>query len=340
MFQGSKMQVWESARNALKCVLEAVSGERVVIVCDDEKVEVGKAFSDGALALGLWTRLVLLETGREMRTEVPSYLLEILSTQKPDVHINLLRGVGAETPFRIKLIHLETRGRKSRLGHCPGVNLDMLSGGALALTVEEHAHMQGFARNLMRMLKGTVGVEVTSPSGTDLCFKTENRDFFTDTALDWKELKWMNLPTGEVIVAPLEDSLEGTLVCDMAIGGIGSVSTPVTLQVKQGVVAKVSSDDEATLSQVRSRLATDDWAKVVGEFAFGINPKARFIDEFLESEKIVGTTHFAFGSNTDMPGGRNLSSSHMDLLISKPTVRAIKKDGEALTVLADGKFQI
>jgi len=87
-------------------------------------------------------------------------------------------------------------------------------------------------------------------------------------------------------------------------------------------------------------LDIDEWAKVVGEFAFGINPKARFVDEFLESEKILGTTHFAFGSNTDMPGGKNLSSSHMDLLISKPTVQVTRKDEEALTVLADGKFQI
>ena len=334
------MQVWESAKNALKCVLEAVSGERIVIVCDDEKAEVGKAFSEGALALGLWTRLLALETGRETRKEVPAHLLEILSSQKPDLYVNLLRGVGAETPFRIKLIHLETRAKRSRLGHCPGVNIDMLSNGALALTVEEHGHMQDFARNLIRMLKGTVGIEVKSPSGTDLVFKTGNRDFFTDTVIDWKELKWMNLPTGEVIVAPLEDSLEGTLVCDMAIGGIGPVSTTIKLQVKQGVVVGVSSDDETTLSRVRNMLAIDDWAKVVGEFAFGINPKARFIDEFLESEKIVGTTHFAFGSNTDMPGGKNLSSSHMDLLISKPTVIAIKKSGEAITVLADGKFQI
>ncbi|MCW3981300.1 MAG: aminopeptidase [Candidatus Bathyarchaeota archaeon] len=334
------MQVWESAKNALKCVLEAVSGERIVIVCDDEKAEVGKAFSEGALALGLWTRLLALETGRETRKEVPAHLLEILSSQKPDLYVNLLRGVGDETPFRIKLIHLETRAKRSRLGHCPGVNIDMLSNGALALTVEEHGHMQDFARSLIRMLKGTVGIEVESPSGTDLVFKTENRDFFTDTVIDWKELKWMNLPTGEVIVAPLEDSLEGTLVCDMAIGGIGSVSTTIKLQVKQGVVVEVSSDDETTLSRVRNMLAIDDWAKVVGEFAFGINPKARFVDEFLESEKIVGTTHFAFGSNTDMPGGKNLSSSHMDLLISKPTVKAIKKGGEETTVLADGKFQI
>ncbi len=334
------MQEWESARNALRCVLDATNGESIIIVCDDEKASVGKAFGEGALALGLWTKLLNLETSNEARKEVPAYILEVLSARKPDLYINLLRGVGGETPFRIKLIHLETRDKKSRLGHCPGVNIDMLSKGALALTSNEHEQMQNFARNLINRLKETTRVEVKSPSGTNLSFKTEDRPFFTDTIIDWKEMKWMNLPTGEVIVAPIEDSLQGTLVCDMAIGGMGPLKKPLKLQIKDGVVTEAYSDDEETLTKVKNSLALDEWAKVVGEFAFGINPKARFIDEFLESEKIVGTTHVAFGNNTDMPGGKNPSSSHMDLLISKPTVKVTNKRGESMTVLIKGKFLI
>jgi leucyl aminopeptidase (aminopeptidase T) len=34
----------------------------------------------------------------------------------------------------------------------------------------------------------------------------------------------VNLPTGEVVVAPFEDSLEGKLVCGMAIGGTGPIN--------------------------------------------------------------------------------------------------------------------
>jgi len=334
------MQEWESARNALRCVLDATNGESIIIVCDDEKASVGKAFGEGALALGLWTKLLNLETSSEARKEVPAYILEVLSARKPDLYINLLRGVGDETPFRIKLIHLETRDKKSRLGHCPGVNIDMLSKGALALTCDEHEQMQNFARNLISRLKDTARVEVKSPSGTNLSFKTEDRPFFTDTIIDWKEMKWMNLPTGEVIVAPIEDSLQGTLVCDMAIGGMDPLKKPVKLQVKNGVVTEAHSDDEEILTKVKKSLTIDEWAKVVGEFAFGINPKARFIDEFLESEKIVGTTHVAFGNNTDMSGGKNPSSSHMDLLFSKPTVEVTNKHGESMTVLSKRKFLI
>jgi len=329
---------WKSAKNALKCVLEAVPGERVFIICDDNRTPVGEAFSRGALNLGLWTRLDILETGEEPRKNLPRHVLEAL-TEKPDIFINLLRGIGAETAFRIKLIHLQTRGRRSRLGHCPGVNLEMLIEGAMAMTIEEHNKMQNFARRLIGWIDRTERVEVTTPSGTQLAFNTEQRPFFTDTLVDWKEMKWMNLPTGEVIVAPVEDSLEGTLVCDLAIGGVGPVNEPVRLVVKEGRVKEVTSRNKTILKPIKEALNSDEWAKVVGEFAFGINPNARTSSEFLEAEKVLGTVHFAFGNNMDIPAGRNPSSTHTDFLLSAPTVNMSREDGETTTILTDGKFR-
>jgi aminopeptidase len=331
---------WEASRNAFECVFAAVAGERVVVVCDDAKVDVGRSFAEGALALGLWTRFLVLDTSGEFRKEVPRHLLEVLSGQKPDLYVNLLRGVGEEVPFRIKLIHLETRSGRVRLGHCPGVSSGMLTDGALALTAEEHRSMQGFAGRLMRELGQPVEVEVVSPLGTDVSFSVVGREFFTDTVVDWKTLRWMNLPTGEVIVAPVEDSLEGRLVCDVAVGGVGRLKSPVEVSAKKGEVVEVVSEDKEALKQVSSALGMDEWAKVVGEFAFGINPKAKSLEEFLEAEKILGTIHFAFGHNTDMPGGMNVSSNHMDFLVSRPTVKVTGKDGETKTVLRDGKFEI
>jgi leucyl aminopeptidase (aminopeptidase T) len=178
-----------------------------------------------------------------------------------------------------------------------------------------------------------------SPAGTNLTFSVKDREFFTDTKIDWATLKWMNLPTGEVIVAPVEDSLEGALVCDMAIGGIGQLKTPFTIIVKNGRIQETQSNDAAVKKRVDDSLATDDMAKVVGEFAFGINPKARFIEEFLETEKIKGTIHIAFGDNTDFPAGKNNSANHMDFLINKPTVKTHTKNGTTKTLLKEGTFK-
>jgi aminopeptidase len=332
------MKPSEAAKNALESVLEAQPSERILITCDDEKAEIGEAFAQGALTQGLWTRLLYLKTG-EVRSEPPPELVEIITAQKPDIYVNIMRGAGEETVFRIKTINLETRGKKARLGHCPGVTLDMLTNGALALTADEHRRMQNFASQLMQTLADTVKVEVTSPAGTRLFFSTENKPFFTDTKLDWREMKWMNLPTGEVIVAPVENSLEGKLVCDVSIGGIPELlKTPLEITAKAGKAVSIVSKDNNVLAKVKEWLATDDWSDVVGEFAFGINPKARLIREFLEAEKVHGTIHIAFGHNLDFPNGRNPSKNHLDFLMFKPTVKVTNKDGKIITVLEEGKF--
>ena len=334
------MEAWGAAKNALENVLEAVAGESILIVCDDEKMEVGKAFANGSLALGLWTRMIILQATKKPRTEIPERLLEVFTQQKPDLYVNLMRGIREETPFRIGIIKMETRDRKSRLGHCPGVTIDMLTEGALALTPQEHENMQSHAERLIQALNGAIEVEIRNPAGTNLTLSTEKRAFFTDTKLDWKSMKWMNLPTGEVIVAPVENSLNGRLVCDMAIGGIGKVKTPVQVVAKNGKVEKLISQDNNILRKVKETFETDDWSDIVGEFAFGINPKARFVNDFLEAEKILGTIHVAFGENTDMPGGKNPSENHIDWLVSKPTVKVKKEDEKVIVVLEDGNFKI
>ncbi len=333
------MEAWEASKNALENVLEARSDEKILIICDKEKAEIGEAFAKGALALGLWTRLTILQKPKKPRKKIPERLKKIL-IQKTDIYINLLLGNREETPFRIELIKTETQDHNTRLGHCPGVTIDMLTEGALALTPQEHKNMQHQVDQLICTLKDTVTVEIRNPLGTNLKLSTQKRRFFTDTKLDKKTMKWMNLPTGEVIVAPVEDSLNGKLVCDMAIGGIGKLTKPVEVTVKNGKVKSVFSKDKDHLRRVKETFQTDEWSDVVGEFAFGINPKARFVQEFLETEKILGTVHVAFGANTDMPGGKNPSKNHMDLLISTPTVTVTKENGEKVIILQKGCFQV
>jgi leucyl aminopeptidase (aminopeptidase T) len=335
------MEAYEAAKNALQCVMEAKKDEKIIIFCDHTKAAIGEAFEKGAKELQLDTRLIILKNNRKLpRREIPAELEKYLTTDRADLYINLLQGGSEETPFRIKLIHKETEDKKTRLGHCPGVTLDMLTKGALALSIKEHKKMQSFAKTLMRKLKKTEKVEITTNAGTKLSFSVKNRPFFTDTMIDWKLMKWMNLPTGEVIIAPVEDSLEGKLVCDAAIGGIGPVDKPVNIKVKEGKVDAVTSENIEVLKKVQEALHIDSTAKVVGEFAFGINPKARFCEEFLETEKLYGTIHIAFGDNTDMPGGKNNSINHMDFMMHKPNVNAITSDGEVIKVLEDGKFHL
>jgi leucyl aminopeptidase (aminopeptidase T) len=113
----------------------------------------------------------------------------------------------------------------------------------------------------------------------------------------------------------------------------------VYITAKNGKVETVSSRNKQQLYRITETFRTDNGSDVIGEFAFGINPKARFTEEFLEAEKILGTVHIAFGNNIDMPGGKNPSKNHMDILISSPTVVVTKDNKEKILVLENGKFQ-
>ncbi len=331
----------EAAANALESVLEARFGESILIITDDIRKDIGAIFAEGALRLGLWTRMLILETKEnEYRTTPPPELVEMInSPRQPDIFINILRGEAQETPFRIKIIKLETRKGRSRLGHCPGITMDMLTEGALSLTREENATMQQYARDLLTILQDVKMVHVTSPSGSDFSFSVRGRTWFSDTFLNWKDMKWMNLPTGEVLVGPVETSMNGRLVCDLAVGGVGPLKKPVTIEAKNGRVISLECEDKEALKIIQEAQATDEMAKHIGEFAFGLNPKARIVQEFLESEKVGNAIHVAFGNNMDYPGNvANNSANHQDFLVDKPTVRITYEDGRDRVIMKDGKL--
>jgi leucyl aminopeptidase (aminopeptidase T) len=154
-------------------------------------------------------------------------------------------------------------------------------------------------------------------------------------------MKWMNLPTGEIIVGPVETEMNGKLVCDLAVGGIGPLKKPIEVEVVDGRVVNVSSADSEALRIVEKAQAIDKMAKQVGEFALGLNPKARIVEEFLESEKVGNTIHVAFGNNLDYPGTTaNNSANHQDFLIDKPTVKVRYSDGRELVLMDKGEIKV
>jgi aminopeptidase len=337
------MEPKTAAANALEWVLEAKPGESILIITDDVRVDVGRAFAEGALELGLWTRLVILGTNKDkFRQDIPLHIQEMINRpNQPDIFINTLRGIAEETPFRIKLIKLETQKGKSRLGHCPGITLDMMTEGALSLTKKENEDMQNYARSLLALLQDVFEVHVTAPAGSDFTLGVKGRTWYSDTFLSWKDMKWMNLPTGEVIVGPIETSMNGVLVSDLAVGGYGPLTTHVQIEVKDGKVQKVECEDQKALNVIKEAQSIDNMAKHVGEFAFGLNPKARIVEEFLESEKVGNTIHVAFGNNMDYPGVvANNSANHQDFLVDKPTVEITYTNGQKRIVMEKGKLII
>lgn len=330
----------EYASNALKEVMKAFQGEKLTVVCDDIKEDIGWVFAQAGLKTGLNTRIISLRTDpKTFREELPAFLVESLISSKPDLTVNCLRGQSEETPFRIKLIELETRNKTTRLGHGPGVTTDMLTEGALALSVDEYRKMSEKADTLIAATEDANSLLLSTPRGTSLKMSIKGRGFFKDMIIT--NDKWGNLPTGELTIGPVENSLEGVLVCDLAVGGIGLISTPVEIKCSRGKAVSVVCADREVQRRVKKALSTDRMSSVVGEMAVGLNPKARLVEEFLETEKMLNTAHIAFGRNIDYPtGGKNASGNHMDFLVDNPDVSVVLEDGEKIDLLIKGKIVV
>ena len=324
--QRERMDAVESAMNALVVAKGATTGESLVVYSDPEQVKLGKMFADAGIRLGLWTRLVELEAGEEIRRELDTRTKELLTSSKTDLAVNVFRTKAGETSYRGRFMKV-VRRRADRILHCPGISLDMFTEGAAALTEKEYEDMFAYGYKIRDALKGTHKVHVTCARGSDFSMDLGGKDFQVE--------KGTNIPTGEInVMPPIGDSFEGKLVATS--GGVGRLyrETPVEIYSKDGLAGEVKCKDEGIRKRILEELDRDNGARYLGEFAIGINPKARVIDAFIEAEKVVSTIHVAFG------GSYRPSKTHLDLLVERPTVTAYKSDGTSFKVMDDGKINV
>jgi leucyl aminopeptidase (aminopeptidase T) len=245
--------------------------------------------------------------------------------------VSLFIGYPEETPFRVKLL-TTAKDSDVRTGHGPGISDDMMLKGAMRVDFQKLAESGDL---MVDRLKGAVRAHVTSPAGADIWFNTRGRVFESDVRIG--PGTFGNLPNGEVRVAPLETEANGTLVCDSTIGDLGSVPSPVSIEVVAGRIASIHGDDDALVERIEDLTSVDDEASLVGELAFGINPAARVTGTMLEDEKAVGTVHVAFGNNIEM-GGKNASRTHRDFHILRPTLTIEFEDGKTSDVIQNGRL--
>ena len=326
MTTSKKMDPVKAAMNALSITKGASLGERLIIFCDPETKDLGKMYSDASIKLGLWTRLVILDAGEEVRKEPDDRTKEIINSSTPDLIVNVFRKKDEETSYRIQFMRLERR-RAERILHCPGITMDMFTEGAAALSEQEYRNMFAHGDRIKDALKGTYKVHVTCPRGSDFTMDLGGKDFQVEQGT--------NIPTGEInVMPPIGDSFEGKLVSTS--GGTGKLytDTPAEIYSKDGLAGEVKCESSHVRERILVELNRDPGARYLGEFAIGINPKARIVDSFIEAEKVVGAIHVAFG------GSYRPSKTHLDLLIENSTVTTYKEDGTPFVILDNGKLQV
>ena len=316
------------AVNALKVVLSLKSDETVLVVSDEKKNEIGNAFMDGAKKLGANVKKYVLPEDKRPLKEIPDALLKIIDDN--NIIINAFEGFPEETPFRIKLIKKEI-STNARVGHAPGITHAMMTMGPMTADYEKVAEN---AYSLISKFKNAKNVHITAPGGTDMTLDIENRGFDSDVKI--KSGTFGNLPAGEIWCAPVENKANGIIVTDGSIGDVGQVKKPLRIEVKDGKIVSLQSDDSGLVEKIKKLTSVDKMASVIGELGIGLNPNARITGNLLEDEKAGKTAHIAFGNNEEMPNGKNNSKTHRDFLFYKPTLKVTYKDGNEKIVIKDG----
>jgi leucyl aminopeptidase (aminopeptidase T) len=195
------------------------------------------------------------------------------------------------------------------------------------------AKMLKRSSDIKRIINRYEEIEIKSDNGTFITFSKKGRKAMADTGIITKPGSFSNLPAGEVYLAPLEGTAEGTLVLQWA--PTRKLKSPVILRVEKGTVRSVEGD-EKFVGQLKKKLSEKKENRNIAELGIGTNDKATRPDNILESEKILGTIHIALGDNSSF-GGRVRTSFHQDFVFFKPTVTLISKGGRRRDLLKKGK---
>jgi leucyl aminopeptidase (aminopeptidase T) len=291
-------------------------GEVVLILTDTEKESIGEALYEVATEVKAEAILVKMQPRTRHGEEPPRAIAEMM--KNADVVI---------APTMYSVTHTQARKRANRSGAriatMPGIIPRMMSSGGMTADFKEMA--KGVKR-LAKILEGTKKLTIITGLGTDFEVRVEGRRWFKDTGICHKKGEFMNLPAGEVFIAPKEGTANGKLVIDGAFWEI--LEDPVTIDVKDGFAKRITGTKEIA-KQISKR---GKEGRNIAEVGIGMNPKAKIIGNVLEDEKVMGTVHVALGDNSTF-GGKVRAGIHIDGIINKPTFIA---DDEV--IMEDGKL--
>lgn len=354
-FQVSK-ELLKAAEVAVNKVLSVRKNENVLIVTNPTRdvYRISQALYVAAHTVGASPTLMTQPVKRTFDFAEPTVINAIKSAPEVVMSISAERlgkdrnGLakpykGLDGKLRNHIFDQLLRGvKKIRAFWSPKATVDMFT---RAVPIDYPA-LQETIKKVAEKMGGAAEINVKTALGTDVTFKITGRTPMVDDGDFRTPGKGGNLPCGEIYVSPTLETAEGTIVFDgsLTLEETLILHEPVKVTVQKGLAVKINGGSEAVKLEAHIRKGGDEafkmvesgeWTKEkaqeyavnasnIGEFGIGLNPKAKIVGRVLEDEKVLGTVHFALGSNYDRDA---LALIHSDGIVKDPTVLV---DGETL----------
>lgn len=194
----------------------------------------------------------------------------------------------------------------------------------------DYKKMEKAMEPLKQLLTNTKNVHIIGP-GTDLNFSVEGIPAE-------KYFGTYNIPDGEVASCPTKYSVNGYITYNTETTYNGITFKDIYFEFKDGKIIKAIAGDKT--EELNKILDTDEGARYIGEFAFGLNPYIKnTMGDTLFDEKVAGSFHFTPGDALEESDNGNRSSIHWDIVC----VQTLEFGGgeiyfDDVLIRKDGKF--
>ena len=280
--------------------------ETVLVVADPDSVQIGEALMAAARAAGGDAVLTILPPDERRGTEPPAPVAAAFAAA--DVFL---------APCLPSLSHTSARKRACEAGHrgatLPGVTADMLA----RLMSTDFDALATRCRAVAALLSGADDLHMTCPRGSDLRLDLRGRGGISDEGDLSAPGAFGNLPCGEGFASPAGG--EGTIATSV-LAGVGQTEEPVMLTVRDGRLAGADGAGDASARFLALLDAHGPLGRNLAEIGVGTNDRAAVTGNILEDEKILGTTHVAFGASAGI-GGTVTVPVHLDVVVFEPSLR-------------------
>jgi leucyl aminopeptidase (aminopeptidase T) len=309
----NKIKTPQWAVNIIHTCMGLHRGEKILIVVDEPLSHVRDALLAEAINAEpseLWS--YTFPNAARPFSEYPPQLLT--TATQVDVVVLLLASLDPIKEITAWVAGREAlRKSKARAGLGAYIDQSILD---LELSTD-YEQIAALTLSLAERLRGSSTARITTSLGTDLRMSLAGREWKTDTGMLRGQGVFGNLPAGEIYIAPIEDSAEGVLVIDKSLPGL-LLSKPVRLVFEKGRVTQIEGGAGAEYLE-KAIAQHGDSTRVIAELGIGTNPQARLQGNIITDEKVLGTIHVAIGRN-DFLGGNNIAPTHIDGVVSQPTV--------------------
>ncbi len=186
------------------------------------------------------------------------------------------------------------KGGKTRYLFLGGLNADQAVRCIGKIDIEAQAKFQD---KIVDMTYYAKSMRITTPAGTDLKFENGSRPVTNELFADKPGAHFL---LGQIGWAPVEETINGTLVFDGSFSGggeaeMGILKEPIKLVVAQGKIKEILGGKEAKFLSEWLKQLDHPNMYCLAHVCYGFNPGARLSGLCTEDERVWGSTEWGMG---------------------------------------------